>query len=521
MKLIVIGSSTAAHMRLNSPYVSGVHAELLLLDNGEILLTDRGSKNGTFIDDKKCPPDQEIPIKRGDNVRFADTVLDWRNVPTVVVDLTQVKEMKGIGTNYRNSIQLQGERVSRFHATLKKMSNGKWYIQDHSKNGTTINGQQIAKEQDVLLQKGDQILCAGVPVVNPCGGKPNKSGGGKKFPWKKVIMIILIVMGVSTTTFFGLRYFNLVSCSSSRSGTSSSSGGSRIVETGTERDDERIYEDYKNSTVLIVGFYYYKVTAGNLNLEDLGLASEVVLNSNRKIVSVSGVRSNMNSFTGTGFFVSKTGQVMTNLHIVRPWLFKDDGSYISDMYKMQLADMASIYPRLNAFIDQVKVSGVLHYIGLIPNGELFSDENIKTCHELLAGNDINIDVAMLQTVTKRLPNENSTYVDMESAVVKDADIKVGAHIYTMGFPLGLSLQDLNSSKGIQLLAHGGNITQDSSDYSFGFDAASYGGASGSPIFNKKGQLIGVLNAGVSQVQGFNYAIKAKYAKALYDQVNKK
>ena len=77
-------------------------------------------------------------------------------------------------------------------------------------------------------------------------------------------------------------------------------------------------------------------------------------------------------------------------------------------------------------------------------------------------------------------------------------------MYTLGFPHGLNLQDSE----VKVFAHSGKITQECTKYSFGFDAASYGGASGSPIFNAKGQLIGVLNSGVSKSQGFNYGIKA-------------
>ena len=168
MKLIVIGSNSNSHIRLNSQFVSGYHAELLLLDNGEILLTDKGSKNGTYINDQRLQPNKDIPIKRGDSVRFADQVLDWRNVPALpMLDFSKIKEMRGIGTNFRNKHQLQGERVSRFHATLTKKSDKNWYIQDHSKNGTTVNGKAIPSNQDIKLKKGDKILCAGVPVPNP------------------------------------------------------------------------------------------------------------------------------------------------------------------------------------------------------------------------------------------------------------------------------------------------------------------------------------------------------------------
>ena len=159
MKLIVIGSGSGAHLKLNSQFVSGYHAELLLLDNGEILLTDKGSKNGTYLNDQRLQPNKDIPIKRGDVVRFADQTLDWRNVPALPMpDISKIKEMRGIGTNFRNKHQLQGERVSRFHATLTKKNDKNWYIQDHSKNGTTVNGKAIPSNQDIKLKKG-ALLC--------------------------------------------------------------------------------------------------------------------------------------------------------------------------------------------------------------------------------------------------------------------------------------------------------------------------------------------------------------------------
>ena len=180
MKLIVIGSGNNSHIRLNSQFVSGYHAELLLLDNGEILLTDKGSRNGTYLNDHRLQPDKEVPVKRGDVIRFADQILDWNKIPALPMpDMSKIKEMRGIGTNFRNKYQLQGDKVSRFHATLKLMSDKKWYIQDHSKNGTTVNGRAIPPNQDVKLKKGDKILCAGVSVPNPYGE-------GKTVNYKKI-----------------------------------------------------------------------------------------------------------------------------------------------------------------------------------------------------------------------------------------------------------------------------------------------------------------------------------------------
>ena len=490
MKLIVIGSNSNSHIRLNSQFVSGYHAELLLLDNGEILLTDKGSKNGTYINDQRLQPNKDIPIKRGDSVRFADQVLDWRNVPALPMpDFSKIKEMRGIGTNFRNKYQLQGERVSRFHATLTKKSDKNWYIQDHSKNGTTVNGKAIPSNQDIKLKKGDKILCAGVPVPNPCGE-------GKPINYRKIITVLSIILLLCGGSY---GIYSLKGCQ----------GRGPIPITPKPMSDSEIYSKYKNSTVLLIGYYYYKVSAGNLDLSKLDLPTEVVI-SNGKLKAVNGQRNNMNLYTGTGFYISEDGKIVTNLHIVRPWLFDKELSLISDQYKMFMASAASENPALNAFTAQIKVEGVLAYIGMIPNGAYFSDENLKQCRELIAHNNTDKDVAILQLETKKLPDLNCSIVDINQAVVNDSDIQVGSHIYTMGFPFGLTLQDLKSPNGIQLLGHGGSITQECTNYSFGFDAASYGGASGSPIFNDKGQLIGVLNSGISKSQGFNYAIKASH-----------
>lgn len=489
MKLLVIGNNSNCHIRFNSPFVSGYHAELLLLDNGEILLTDKGSRNGTYLNDQRLQPNKDIPVKRGDAIRFADQLLDWQNVPSLPMpDFTKIKEMRGIGTNFRNKHQLQGDKVSRFHATLTKKNDKKWYIQDHSKNGTTVNGKAIPSNLDIKLKKGDKILCAGVPVPNPYGE-------GRQINYRKLLTILFIVLAVSGV---GIGVYSLRGCGEANS----------LQVPSKLMTDNEIYARYKNSTVLLIGFYYYKVSAGNLDLGKLELPTEVVI-SEGKLKAVNGQRGNMNMYTGTGFFVSEDGKIVTNLHIVRPWLFEKDLSLISDQYKMFMASVASENPALNAFTAQIKVEGVLDYIGMIPNGVYFSEDNLKKCREFAVHNNTEKDVAILQLETMKLPDKSSI-VDLNQAVVNDTEITVGSHIYTLGFPFGLSLQDLKSPKGIQLLGHGGSITQESTKYSFGFDAASYGGASGSPIFNEKGQLIGILNSGVSKSQGFNYAIKASY-----------
>ena len=505
MRLIVIGSSGGSQIVLKSPYVSTYHAEILLLDNGDIILEDKGSRNGTFLDDIKLQPNKEVSIKRGAKVRFADTMLDWSLVPKIQLD-PNVKEMRGVGTNFRNRYKISGDRVSRFHATFKKMTSGKWYIQDHSLNGTTVNGSPIPKEMDIRVKKGDVIKCAGINVENPC------EEGGRSWNFPKPGMIAASVFMVLALCV-GLKY-TLSRCTNGSNILPSEIGRETVTLT-----DNEIYERYKTATVLLFAGYHFHVTASDLPLEKVGLPTDVVLDSNGKLKSVSR-SSDAAMYFGTGFFVSKDGRLVTNLHIAKPWLFGNTMTTLESAYKKKLQILANTFAQvdpslpLGAYVSEVKVEGVLDFIGLIPNGEDFDEENFLKCKVVSAGEDPEVDVALIRTV-KKLP-EGCTFVNPDSISVDDSDLAVATHIYTLGFPAGIGLQDLKSNKGIQLLGRGGSIIQESTQYSFGFDASSYGGASGSPIFNDKGMLIGVLNAGFTKTQGFNFGIKSRYVKELIE-----
>ena len=72
MKLLRIGSAATCDIILDSEYVSALHAEITLLDNGEVTIADKGSLNGTFIGNKQIAPNQEVTIRRGTPIRCAD-----------------------------------------------------------------------------------------------------------------------------------------------------------------------------------------------------------------------------------------------------------------------------------------------------------------------------------------------------------------------------------------------------------------------------------------------------------------
>lgn len=494
MRLLKVGRDASCDIVLHSDKVSSLHAEITLLNSGDIMLEDKGSRNGTFVMNRPIQPGKSVSIKRGDMVRFADVELQWSQVP-MPEDNSAYKAIFGIGTHFNNDIQVSGSTVSRYHATIKVGKDNKVYIVDHSKNGTTVDGVKIPPHSPYRIKKNSAVVCGGVAVNLSKVSWPSNVG----LTILKVVAVVLVLagLGFGTWTFLGNR---------------------------TQKfEDGQLYNMYNNSVVMLVGVYHFEVSIGDYDLSSSGLPTKfIAMKDNSGRMSFADVTKasqdviyQFSSYTATGFFVSADGKIVTNLHVAKPWLFNGVKEKIELRYKEMIGQLNP------ALVSLVKVEGVLDKMYLIPQGKYFSSENAITCRVLSAGDDVENDIALVQSERSELPHGCRAVNVKDSIDVNEAALTVGKHIYTIGFPFGTGLQDLKSEKGIQVLARGGSITQATTEYSFSFDAASYQGASGSPIFNENGMLVGVLNAGVEVSQGFNYGIKAKFVKEMLDKPFKK
>jgi len=63
------------HFFRSQSYVSGTHAQLLFRPESGWCIADRGSSNGTKLNDHRLQPDVEMSIKNGDIVTIANVVL--------------------------------------------------------------------------------------------------------------------------------------------------------------------------------------------------------------------------------------------------------------------------------------------------------------------------------------------------------------------------------------------------------------------------------------------------------------
>ena len=167
------------------------------------------------------------------------------------------------------------------------------------------------------------------------------------------------------------------------------------------------------------------------------------------------------------------------------------------------------YKEALQFISQIKVVGVLDNVLIIPNGEFVDRRNAFNCHEVICGENQEEDLAIFKIRSNDLPS-NTTYVPLNK--IKAVEPSLGMHVMTIGFPFGLLLQDV-AKKELQANNAVGNISN-KSHYAFGFTAVSHHGASGSPVFDNRGNLLGVLNSGIAVSQGFNYAIRSEHLEKL-------
>ncbi len=508
MKLIKIGSSQACQLVLNSKHVSSLHAEITLLDDGQILLEDKKSLNGTFVNGNKIEPMRAITIQRGDRVTFADEQLVWARIP-VVEKLSNYKAVYNIGSNYRNDIILNNQTVSNYHASLRIDKKGKVYIHDNgSTNGTKVNGVNVAKDKDVLIKKGDVVNCSTEDITDQIQ---------QFFPsnkWKKVAAAVAGVAALALLVFGVYKWITGSSCPAP--------------------------SQVRTAVVYVRTVFHPTVTFDNNPMP--GYWDGEVAFSEIPIQA-------------TAFFMDSEGRMGTNRHVAAPWesLSNDEQEKIKQEIEDNLPKSNSVddineflqssifaQPVLNyalakcnnnrqRFISLVinatsrlrkstyKVSGKIDDITVGYPGKYYTHiDEFKRCNVLKISDSPEIDLAILQLNDKKTP-EDVKFLFKPSEFFTGTLKPLKEKLYTIGYPAGIfwGLDDKN--KSLEPNQRETQCSKEPSKYDFELPTVSVGGSSGSPVYNKKGQLVGVLYASNSVAGGSSKAVHAKFLKKLYDE----
>lgn len=263
---------------------------------------------------------------------------------------------------------------------------------------------------------------------------------------------------------------------------------------------------------------------------------------------------------GTGFLISEDGLIATNRHIADPIPPKEatkivKSQLLKDKFNFQqLNDSLNDVLRRIAPLRLMNEQYALAYNKALKEQE-YTQNQISTLEKIMNLGEFNVevecytsvafvnsiienwddfiscsfrasgdpgsvaekDVAIIQLKNKKRDIPEGTYVfKVPEKDLMDEEISDNYNITVLGYNKGPMLADIRN--GIHPQAQPGKITIKTEKYRIGYNASTLGGSSGSPVFNKKGQLVAVNNSGLADTQGFNYGIRIKYLKELLDNI---
>ncbi|WP_281225241.1 S1 family peptidase [Flavobacterium aquiphilum] len=327
----------------------------------------------------------------------------------------------------------------------------------------------------------------------------------------------------------------------------------------------QIYEKYKEAVVLVKHTYALQIS---------------IKGSEPFQITVDDSSFEEKTISGTGFFVTEDGKIVTNHHVAEPW--KYTGSDNNDFSELK-NHIAAILPDS---IDKKEYKTYLElhwndYYGGDEEGD-YSDEEAEGTSKVSAP-VANVDSSNVATEVNDLISDNKseekavtsqiTYTkpDEIEIVPKTVEISVALHgskdnwlqckVYKIAdgdevdvavlqlvsetLPSSVSnivdldnavkddasikpgtnailigypmgMQLANTRKGIKVQVYEGQINKESDGVSLQYNVTSTHGASGSPVFNECGQLIAINYAGYDEAQGYNFGIVAKHAMTLIE-----
>lgn len=524
MRLLKIGSSPDCDIVLNNRRVSALHAELILLNNGDILLEDKGSTNGTYVNNQPIKQGASVPVRRGDLIRFADTELQWSSVPQPSNN-SMFKKIYGIGSNMRyNDIQVTGNTVSRFHATLKIDKQGRAFIEDHSLNGTSINGKRIAAHQNVRVKRGDDVVVGGVPVDLKPYIKPDiwstilKVGGSAAAIAAVVAIVMNFIIG---------------------------------------NNDNPTIGELMNATTCVIGAYYIDVTIKDnpLNAVVPGLFPDKwrfgydYSSGQWDLTS-----SNPCLYYGTAFFISEFGELGTNRHIAVPWEYLTDEQRL--LIKLQMREKVNnlvgayrkeqqtsisqntimravgyeveekeddVWSVIMEELDKCEyvISGKFDYLGILLRGNTYTTSaDLLACQVIAESGDANKDVALLRLNNHETPLRIAQYrkfYRIENARLDETKLQISESLQTIGYPTGLQIgMELGNGEELNPSHANATMSRKPDNNRFQMQTVAMGGQSGSPVMDADRNLVGVLCSGYRNNE-ITYCCNIKHLVELYNR----
>ncbi|MCE3074532.1 S1 family peptidase [Chryseobacterium gwangjuense] len=367
----------------------------------------------------------------------------------------------------------------------------------------------------------------------------------KRNPYKIAFFALGGVVILGTASFFGSKYLKKTEVP--------------VVENSCLNTDTKIYDAYKDAVALVKHQYGYFVRIKG------------------KEFQLTVPEATEQTVYGTGFFIDRKGNLLTNSHVLQPWNSSDGESEKVNTnirnFRMKIASILTIDVSEDGYetfilgnwgnasvnyddgeheynegeesvssgeefissndvrVDSAAESGDI--AASIPHQQYVSENEIEvyvktidisialhdsdgewlSCTFGKISDDPQVDLGALQLTTQETPKNITNIINLDNLIEDDKTLKPGQKAIMVGYPLGIDLAQTNS--GIKVQLYNGQISKESDGNKVQYNITSTHGASGAPVFNECGQLIAVNFSGVDQVQGFNFGIVAKHVKILF------
>ena len=298
---------------------------------------------------------------------------------------------------------------------------------------------------------------------------------------------------------------------------------------------DEINEKTSSGVVLILNYFYYSVDFPNgdifyfTGIDDNGGVEGFTFDENEAWDQCSGC-------TGTGFFISEDGQILTNRHIVHPEVSNEVVTAIKKDYKKLLkavysekidklrrayyeyedneSTQVAIKEKMDLYINELnKVDDMdasegefkVHpYISIAYNGShVIKEKDFNPCSVVAVSEDQDVDLAIIQLDSCKTPENTYIFKLRES----DEPLSFDQKLCMIGFNKGFSVS--KTAQGIRSQCYTGNVTQKDDGERILYSIPSQPGSSGSPVVDEYGNLVAVHFAGLSGTQSFNYGIPSK------------
>lgn len=201
-------------------------------------------------------------------------------------------------------------------------------------------------------------------------------------------------------------------------------------------------------------------------------------------------------YTGTGFLIDEEGLIVTNRHLVEPWSMDPSGAeVVKSGFQPKLVTLVAYFPGspqpYHVSVAQVSDEGDVSVGQLAPIPQGISPISLQTpAPQAAVGEGV---------VVLGYP------VGVEGVLARMEHKAADALLQKAHHQLQQLVHDIANQGGVRPLATQGHIG-DIVPGRLVYDAQTTGGASGSPVFNSRGELIGVNAAFMKRFGGASFGV---------------